>query len=155
MLRWVTIAENQLKLWITSSGRQPAATRSVTATRARLAMPHLLGPAALEQRFDGRGLRPARGDEDPELVVGKARMVRDGGLMPRREQDRCGRRVEDRGQRVAELHACLAAARRGAGSSSLTSATETAGKFFTNRRNHMKNQPKLPAMMPQSAQVAL
>src|SRR6266704_4678595 len=102
MLRWVTIAENQLKLWITSSGRQPAATRSVTATRARLAMPHLLGPAALEQRFDGRGLRPARGDEDSELVVGKARIVRDGALMPGREQD-VERDPEQRGER-AEQH---------------------------------------------------
>src|SRR5204863_7078199 len=45
--------------------------------------------------------------------------------------------------------------RRGGASTSFTSEIETAGKFFTNRRNHMKNQPKLPAMMPQSAQVGL
>src|SRR5579859_84579 len=45
--------------------------------------------------------------------------------------------------------------RRGGGSTSFTSEIETAGKFFTNRRNHMKNQPNEPAMMPQSAQVGL
>src|SRR2546425_2691591 len=70
-----------------------------------------------------------------------------------------GRRVEDRaqrGERGGQLHACTArAARWGGGKTSLTSEIDTAGKFFTNRRNHMKNHPKLPAMMPQSAHVAL
>src|SRR5207237_8015596 len=45
--------------------------------------------------------------------------------------------------------------RCGAGSTSFTSEIDTVGKFFTNNRNHMKNQPKLPAMMPQSAHVGL
>src|SRR5882672_9006642 len=61
-------------------------------------------------------------------------------------------------QRLGERnHACapFAATRRGGGSSSFTSAIDTDGKFFTNSRNHMKNQPKLPTMIPQSAQVAL
>src|SRR6058998_3692853 len=71
------------------------------------------------------------------------------------QHTRRGRRVEDGGQRVRELHDTLAFPRCGAGSSSFTSAIDTAGKFFTNRRNHMKNQPKLPAMMPQSAHVGL
>src|SRR6266566_4684696 len=65
------------------------------------------------------------------------------------------RRVEDGGQRVHELHDALALPRRGAGSTSFTSEIDTAGKFFTNKMNHMKNQPKLPAMIPQSAQVGL
>src|SRR6058998_1997600 len=65
------------------------------------------------------------------------------------------RRVEDRGERVRELHDALALPRCGTGSTSFTSEIDTVGKFFTNRRNHMKNQPKLPAMMPQSAQVGL
>src|SRR5213595_2962745 len=43
----------------------------------------------------------------------------------------------------------------GAGGTSFTSEIDTVGKFFTNNRNHMKNQPKLPAMMPQSAHVGL
>src|SRR5207248_11450321 len=53
------------------------------------------------------------------------------------------------------LHVATALARLGGGSTSFTSEIDTAGKFFTNRRNHMKNQPKLPAMMPQSAHVGL
>src|SRR5205823_1670388 len=57
--------------------------------------------------------------------------------------------------RVRELHACSALPRLGAGSTSFTSEIDTAGKFFTNKRNHMKNQPKLPAMIPQSAHVGL
>src|SRR5947208_7854785 len=65
------------------------------------------------------------------------------------------RRVENGSERVHELHDALALPRRGAGSTSFTSEIDTAGKFFTNKRNHMKNQPKLPAMMPQSAQVGL
>src|SRR6266704_638430 len=68
---------------------------------------------------------------------------------------RRGRRVEDGGQRVRELHDTLAFPRCGAGSTSFTSEIDTVGKFFTNNRNHMKNQPKLPAMMPQSAHVGL
>src|SRR6266705_1092972 len=43
----------------------------------------------------------------------------------------------------------------GGGSTSFTSEIHPVGKFFTNNRNHMKNQPKLPAMMPQSAHVGL
>src|SRR5204862_7951365 len=71
-------------------------------------------------------------------------------------QDARGRgRMEDRGERVRELHACSALPRLGAGSTSFTSEIDTAGKFFTNKRNHMKNQPKLPAMIPQSAHVGL
>src|SRR5213079_3160812 len=65
------------------------------------------------------------------------------------------RRVEDGSQRVHELHDALALPRRGAGSTSFTSEMDTVGKFFTNNRNHVKNQPKLPAMMPQSAHVGL
>src|SRR2546425_8511904 len=65
------------------------------------------------------------------------------------------RRVEDGGERVHELHDTFALPRSGAGSTSFTSEIDTAGKFFTNKRNHMKNHPKLPAMMPQSAQVGL
>src|SRR3989454_10131397 len=65
------------------------------------------------------------------------------------------RRVEDGGERVHELHDTFALPRCGTGSTSFTSEIDTAGKFFTNKRNHMKNQPKLPAMMPQSAQVGL
>src|SRR2546426_3853419 len=65
------------------------------------------------------------------------------------------RRVEDGGERVHELHDTFALPRCGAGSTSFTSEIDTVGKFFTNNRNHMKNQPKLPAMMPQSAQVGL
>src|SRR3989449_1712082 len=68
---------------------------------------------------------------------------------------RRGRWMEDGGQRVRELHDTLALPRCGAGSTSFTSEIDTAGKFFTNKRNHMKNQPKLPAMMPQSAHVGL
>src|SRR2546421_2797792 len=76
--------------------------------------------------------------------------------VPEHAQDARGRgRVEDRGERVRELHACTALPRLGAGSTSFTSEIDTAGKFFTNKRNHMKNQPKLPAMMPQSAHVGL
>src|SRR5207249_644602 len=68
---------------------------------------------------------------------------------------RRGRWMEDGGQRVRELQDTLAFPRCGAGSTSFTSEIDTAGKFFTNKRNHMKNQPKLPAMMPQSAHVGL
>src|SRR6058998_2230929 len=71
------------------------------------------------------------------------------------QHTRRGRRVEDGGQLVRELHDALAFPRCGAGSTSFTSEIDTVGKFFTNKRNHMKNQPKLPAMMPQSAQVGL
>src|SRR5436309_7836820 len=71
------------------------------------------------------------------------------------QHTRRGRGVEDGGQRVRELHDTLAFPRCGAGSTSFTSEIDTVGKFFTNKRNHMKNQPKLPAMMPQSAQVGL
>src|SRR5438034_4035948 len=71
------------------------------------------------------------------------------------QHTRRGRRVEDGGQRVRELHDTLAFPRCGAGSTSFTSEIDTVGKFFTNNRNHMKNQPKLPAMMPQSAHVGL
>src|SRR5436853_441951 len=71
------------------------------------------------------------------------------------QHTRRGRRVEDGGQRVRELHDTLALPRCGAGSTSFTSEIDTVGKFFTNNRNHMKNQPKLPAMMPQSAHVGL
>src|SRR5207302_1790261 len=71
------------------------------------------------------------------------------------EHSRCGGWMEDGGQRIDELHAATAFPRRGAGSTSFTSEIDTAGKFFTNSRNHMKNQPKLPAMMPQSAHVGL
>src|SRR5260370_11804596 len=63
--------------------------------------------------------------------------------------------MEDRGERIDELHAATAFPRAGAGNTSFTSEIDTAGKLFTNKRNHMKNQPKLPAMMPQSAQVGL
>src|SRR5258708_1305545 len=63
--------------------------------------------------------------------------------------------MEDRGERIDELHAATAFPRAGAGNTSFTSEIDTAGKFFTNKRNHMKNQPKLPAMMPQSAHVGL
>src|SRR6266850_1786234 len=76
--------------------------------------------------------------------------VAEHGQDPRRR-----RWVEDGGQRVRELHEALALPRWGAGSTSFTSEIDTAGKFFTNKRNHMKNQPKLPAMMPQSAHVGL
>src|SRR5437867_4081536 len=65
------------------------------------------------------------------------------------------RRVEDRGQRVHQLHAAATFPRCGAGRTSFTSEIDTAGNVFTNSRNHMKNHPKLPAMMPQSAQVGL
>src|SRR3989442_482431 len=68
------------------------------------------------------------------------------------EHPRSGRRMEDGGERVLELHVCTPLPRLGAGSTSFTSQIETAGKFVTNRRNHMKNQPKLPALIPQSAQ---
>src|SRR5256886_13416718 len=72
-----------------------------------------------------------------------------------RQQARRGRRAEDGGGRIDQLHAATALPRLGAGSTSFTSEIDTAGKFFTNSRNHMKNQPKLPAMMPQSAHVGL
>src|SRR5207244_1312282 len=72
-----------------------------------------------------------------------------------RQQARRRRRVENGGERIEHLHVATALARLGAGSTSFTSEIDTAGKFFTNRRNHMKNQPKLPAMMPQSAHVGL
>src|SRR5439155_7982016 len=65
------------------------------------------------------------------------------------------RRVEDGGEGVHELHEAATFRRWGAGRTSFTSEIETAGKFFTNKRNHMKNHPKLPAMIPQSAQVGL
>src|SRR5690242_12963497 len=61
-----------------------------------------------------------------------------------------GRWMKDRGQRVHELHEAATFPRRGAGRTSFTSEIETAGKIFTNKRNHMKNHPKLPAMTPQS-----
>src|SRR5438876_202432 len=67
----------------------------------------------------------------------------------------CGRRMKDGRQRIHELHATRSFPRVGAGRTSFTSEIDTAGKIFTNRRNHMKNQPKLPAMMPQSAHVGL
>src|SRR6266511_2647964 len=70
---------------------------------------------------------------------------------------RRGRRMEQRAQRlerVRELHTWAARPppppRRGAGRTSLTSEIDTAGKFLTHKRNHMTNQPKLPAMIPQS-----
>src|SRR6267142_1941106 len=69
------------------------------------------------------------------------------------------RRAEQVVERLGERdHACappFAATRLGGARTSFTSAIDTAGKFFTKSRNHMKNQPKLPAMMPQSAQVGL
>src|SRR5204863_5999168 len=76
-------------------------------------------------------------------------------LTEHRQHARRGRGVEDGGERVDDLHVATALARLGGGSTSFTSEIDTAGKFFTNRRNHMKNQPKLPAMMPQSAHVGL
>src|SRR6185503_1735147 len=63
---------------------------------------------------------------------------------------RLGQRQPDRA-----THRDRTCPRLGGASTSFTSLIETAGKFFTNSRNHMKNQPKLPAMMPQSAHVGL
>src|SRR6267378_5472573 len=106
-----------------------------------------------------------------DLVPGNRRVHGEVGMPPPAElADRVDRRVEvtehgqharrrwrveNRGQRVREFHDALAFPRCGAGRTSFTSEIDTAGKFFTNKRNHMKNQPKLPAMMPQSAQVGL
>src|SRR6266550_5481373 len=87
MLRCVTIAENQLNRCTTSSGRHAAtAATSTAATSARLPMPHLLGTGALEQRFHAARCSAGRRDEDPELVVGEARVVRDGPLVPGGEE---------------------------------------------------------------------
>src|SRR2546422_4646926 len=135
-----------------------------------------------EPGADGAARDPADQREHPdgahrliervlELVPGNGRVHREIGLtappqLPDRlhrgvevaehgQHARRRRRVEDGGQRVHQLHATLALPRWGAGSTSFTSEIDTAGKFFTNNRNHMKNQPKLPAMMPQSAQVGL
>src|SRR5437773_2881392 len=92
-------------------------------------------------------------------VTGLAQLadrIHHGVEVPEHRQDARRRRwVEDGGQRVRELHEALAFPRCGTGSTSFTSEIDTAGKFFTNKRNHMKNQPKLPAMMPQSAHVGL
>src|SRR2546425_541032 len=99
-----------------------------------------------------------------EVVVAARAQPPDGvdrgvELTEHAEHPRGGRRVEDgaqRGERVGQPHACTARdARWGGGRTSLTSEIDTEGKFFTNNRNHMKNHPKLPAMMPQSAHVAL
>src|ERR1043166_5242281 len=56
--------------------------------------------------------------------------------------------VEERGHAQRRTHRVARTwPRRGGARTSFTSEIDTAGKFFTNRRNHMKNQPKLPAMM--------
>src|SRR5213594_3871078 len=84
---------------------------------------------------------------------------RDRGIEVREDPEYAGRRrrpkqiVEGLGERH---HTCaFDALLRGGASTSFTSEIDTAGKFFTKSRNHMKNQPKLPAMMPQSAHVGL
>src|SRR5712671_1199405 len=87
MLRCVTMVANQGMRWMTSSGRQPSASSTPTATNARLATPHLLRPASLEQGFDPARLARVGGDEDAELVVREPRIVGDGPLLPRCEQD--------------------------------------------------------------------
>src|SRR6266567_251552 len=85
----------------------------------------------------------------------------DGRVQMREHAQHAGRRrgaeeiVQGFGKRDHTCAPPLAPARRGGARTSFTSAIETVGKFFTNSRNHMKNQPKLPAMMPQSAQVGL
>src|SRR5438270_750700 len=160
MLRWWRMVANQPTRCTTSSGLQPRTERAARAARAAhdLRTSHLFCPRAAQQRLDlARPRRLAR-DEDAELVIREARIVGHGPQAPRaehRQQARRGRRVEDGGERIDQLHAATALPRLGAGSTSFTSEIDTAGKFFTNSRNHMKNQPKLPAMMPQSAHVGL
>src|SRR5204862_5315084 len=135
-----------------------------------------------EPGADGAARDPADQGEHPdgadrlierilELVPGNGRVHREVGMpappqLPdrlhrgvevteHRQHARCRRRVEDGREGVHELHEAATFRRWGAGKTSFTSEIDTAGKFFTNRRNHMKNHPKLPAMMPQSAQVGL
>src|SRR2546427_592007 len=181
-LRWWRMVANQPTWCTTSSGLQAATAKAARAARAArdLRTPHLFGAGLAQQRLHLARPVGGAGDEDAELVVREAGIVQHRAEAARREhrvegdaEDRRegvelaehaehpggGRRVEDRaqrGQRVGQPHACTArAARLGGGRTSLTSEIDTAGKFFTNKRNHMKNQPKLPAMMPQSAHVAL
>src|SRR5437016_6216982 len=160
---------NQPMRCTTSSGLQPIAASATRAARTAcgLRTADLLRPSAAEQGLDLTGARRLGRHENAELVVREAWIVGDRAEPPGDRVDggvdvaehtqhtRRGRRVEDGGQRVRELHDTLAFPRCGAGSTSFTSEIDTVGKFFTNNRNHMKNQPKLPAMMPQSAHVGL
>src|SRR5439155_18816259 len=66
------------------------------------------------------------------------------------QHSRRRRRLENGAQGSGERQHQCAPTRWGGGSTSLTSEIDTAGKFFTNSRSHMKNQPKRPAMKPQS-----
>src|SRR5207247_10993924 len=50
------------------------------------------------------------------------------------------RRVEDRGERVHELHACTALPRVGAGSTSFTSQIESGGTLLAYSRTHMEHR---------------
>src|SRR2546430_343702 len=162
---------NQPTRCTTSSGLQARAARAARAASAALDLgtPHLLrSPADQGEHPDGAHRLLER---ILDLVARDGRVHSEIGVPPPAElPDRVHRgvdvtehrqdagrrrRVEDGSQRVHELHDALALPRRGAGSTSFTSEIDTAGKFFTNKRNHMKNQPKLPAMMPQSAQVGL
>src|SRR2546421_138350 len=171
MLRWCRIVANQPTLWTTVSGLQAATSSSDAISAARLPTSHLLGARTAQHRFDAAGLVRARWDEHPELVVCESRVVLNRAEPARGE---CGveQNAEDRGERAEENrhlehdhdvgrhgpHRFAAAHERPARGGDTTPfpwLTDPAGKFFTNKRNHMKNQPKLPAMMPQSAHVGL
>src|SRR5437773_1273859 len=163
---------NQPMRCTTSSGLQPIAASATRAARTArgLRTADLLRPSAAEQGLDLTGARrllerildlvPGDGRVHGEVgVAGPTqlgdRVDRGVDVAEHTQHTRRGRRVEDGGQRVRELHDTLAFPRCGAGSTSFTSEMDTVGKFFTNNRNHMKNQPKLPAMMPQSAHAGL
>src|SRR2546423_7303524 len=110
----------------------------------------VLDLVARDGRIDGEVRMPRRA----QLLDGLERRVE---VLENAEDARRGRRPKDVVERLGHHdHArTFAALLRGGGSTSFTSLMETAGKFLTNKRNHMKNHPKLPAMMPQSAHVGL
>src|SRR2546425_163734 len=177
-LRWWRMVANQPMWCTTSSGLQARAAKTARAARAArgLRTAHLLGAGLPQQRLHlARPVGGAGVEDASQLVPGDGRVAGEvvvaaraqpphrvdcGVELPEHaEHPRGGRRVEDRaqrGERVGQPHACTARdARWGGGRTSLTSEIDTEGKFFTNKRNHMKNHPKLPAMMPQSAHVAV
>src|SRR5438309_928881 len=149
-LRWWRMVENHPTLCTTSSGLHAASART---PRPQSRSQRVLELVTGDRRIDGAVLVATR--LEPANGIHR-------GVEVREHAQHAGRRrgvenaLED-GDGVQGGHAAppLPRPRRGGASTSFTSEIETAGKFLANSRNHMKNQPKLPAMMPQSAQVGL
>src|SRR5918996_1643104 len=87
ILRWWRMVENQLIRCTASSGLHPAGRTAArrAAAAGHLATPHLLRAARFEQALDARRPVGPRRDEHAELVVGEARIPRDGPAASRGE----------------------------------------------------------------------